>query len=435
MKRVVILGAGMSGFGAAHRLHSKGIRPVMYDQMPYPGGHTASFTFEPGFTFDNGPHVSFTKNIYIQDLFAESVQGEYESVSYNLNNYWRGYWIKHPAQSNLHGLPKDLIVKIIKDFADVNYGPDREVRNYEDWLLASYGATFARTFPMEYTAKYWTTEARNLTTGWLGPRMHRPKFEEVLFGAFSQESPSVHYITEFRYPRRNGFGAYLSMFIPKPELRLGQKVTGIDAKKKVLRFGPGKTDNYQSLISSIALPDLILLIDDVPVDVVEAVGKLACSSCVLVNVGIDRHDVSDAHISYFYDRDICFSRLSFPHNMSRNNVPPGTSSIQAEVYYSSKYKPMLQKPEDHVQPVVADLRKCGLVHPDDRIIHSNHHVIPYANVIFDHDREKALAIVHGYLDDIGIAYCGRYGRWEYIWTDEAFVSGEEAAQKVLEMKD
>jgi len=288
---------------------------------------------------------------------------------------------------------------------------------------------------MEYTAKYWTTEARNLTTGWLGPRMHRPKFEEVLFGALSQESPNVHYITEFRYPRRNGFGAYLSMFIPKPELRLGQEITGIDAKKKILRFGPGNEDNYQSLISSIPLPDLIPLIDDVPVDVVEAVGKLACSSCVLVNVGIDRHDVSDAHISYFYDRDICFSRLSFPHNMSRNNVPLGTSSIQAEVYYSSKYKPMLQKPENHVQPVVADLRKCGLLRPDDRIIHSNYHVIPYANIIFDHDREKALATVHGYLDEIGIAYCGRFGRWGYIWTDEAFLSGEEAAEKVLEMQD
>jgi hypothetical protein len=39
--------------------------------------------------------------------------------------------------------------------------------------------------------------------------------------------------------------------------------------------------------------------------------------------------------------------------------------------------------------------------------------------------------VHGFLDEQGIAYCGRYGDWKYIWTDEAFISGERAAGKVL----
>jgi hypothetical protein len=40
--------------------------------------------------------------------------------------------------------------------------------------------------------------------------------------------------------------------------------------------------------------------------------------------------------------------------------------------------------------------------------------------------------VHGYLRDIGVAYCGRYGNWDHAWTDEAFLSGEAAAQRVLD---
>ena len=58
-------------------------------------------------------------------------------------------------------------------------------------------------------------------------------------------------------------------------------------------------------------------------------------------------------------------------------------------------------------------------------------VIPYANVIFDLERTAALKTVHGYLDDIGIAYCGRYGDWGYMWTDESFISGERAAETAL----
>ena len=78
------------------------------------------------------------------------------------------------------------------------------------------------------------------------------------------------------------------------------------------------------------------------------------------------------------------------------------------------------------------MRRCGLIREDDEILHAQATVAPYANVIFDLDRAEALATVHGYLDDVGIHYCGRYGDWEYHWTDESFISGENAAQMVLD---
>jgi hypothetical protein len=61
----------------------------------------------------------------------------------------------------------------------------------------------------------------------------------------------------------------------------------------------------------------------------------------------------------------------------------------------------------------------------------NVRLLRYANVIFDLERADALKTVHGYLDDLGIAYCGRYGDWGYMWTDESFKSGEQAAEKAL----
>jgi protoporphyrinogen oxidase len=177
---------------------------------------------------------------------------------------------------------------------------------------------------------------------------------------------------------------------------------------------------------------LVGRISGVPRDVRGAAERLACSTCVVVNVGVDRGDLSDAHISYFYDRDVVFTRLSFPHMMSRNNVPPGAGSVQAELYFSKKYMPLERDPRDYLPPVLDDLRRCGVLRRDDRLLFSEVRVIPYANVIFDLERDNALSTVHGYLDDIGIGYCGRYGLWAYIWTDEAFISGEEAVQKAVD---
>jgi predicted NAD/FAD-dependent oxidoreductase len=74
---IAILGTGMAGFGAAHAAHEAGLRPVMYDMHHHIGGHTASYEFPGGWTFDEGPHVSFTDNARVRDLLAANVDGKY----------------------------------------------------------------------------------------------------------------------------------------------------------------------------------------------------------------------------------------------------------------------------------------------------------------------------------------------------------------------
>jgi hypothetical protein len=81
--------------------------------------------------------------------------------------------------------------------------------------------------------------------------------------------------------------------------------------------------------------------------------------------------------------------------------------------------------------VINDLRRSGTLREEDKVLTSHARVVRHANVIFDLERSAALASVHGYLDDVGIAYCGRYGDWGYMWTDESFISGERAAQSAL----
>ena len=432
MKQIAILGAGMAGLGAAYRLRAENVDAVIYEKKPYYGGHTASYKYNEGFIFDDGPHVSFTKVKRIQQLFAESVDQEYEVIQTRVNNYWKGYWIKHPAQCNLYGLPEDLVVSVLRDFIEARNLEERGIRNYADWLLVTFGKSFAETFPMEYGLKYHTTTADNMTTEWLGDRLYQPNLEEVLRGAISPSTPDVHYVSHFRYPTHNGFVSYLDLFVKGTAIELGHELRRLDPGERTLHFANGAEVSYSEVISSIPLPELIPLIVGVPADVVEASQNLACSQSVIVNIGIDREDISAAHWSYFYDRDIFFTRLSFPHMLSPNTVPAGAGSIQAEVYYSNKYRPLDRKPEDCIDPVIADLRRCGLLREDDQILLRNATIAPYANVIFDLDRAKNLGIVHGYLNEIGVKYCGRYGEWGYHWTDESFMSGEGAAQRALD---
>lgn len=429
MSEFAIIGAGMAGFGAAFQCHNEGLPAIIYEKNAYYGGHAASFS-KDGFIFDDGPHVSFTKNERLQALFAKSINHQFQIVKTSANNYWKGYWIKHPAQCNLYGLPRDLVLDILVDFIQRNINGD--IANYQDWLFAGFGKKFAETFPMQYTRKFHTTTADNMTTDWVGERLYQPDLREVLLGALSPSTPDVHYVDHFRYPTHGGFVRILDGFLPTTRIMLNHEVAAIDHLNKILSFTNGSQMAYRALVSTVALPDLIPLIQGVPKEVLRAAERLACSSCILINLGIDRTDISTSQWTYFYDDKFIFTRLSFPHMLSPFTTPDGTGSIQAEIYFSKKYRPLDRTPQECIPSAIDDLKKCGLIRNEDEILYSEARVVPYANVIFDLERKPALKIVHGFLKKIGIGYAGRYGDWGYHWTDGSFISGENAAKRILQ---
>ena len=133
MEDIVILGAGFAGFGAAYRLNDQGVKSKIYEKKVCHGGNCASYQHD-GFTYDAGPHVSFTSVTRLQELLAKSIDYKYEEVKAQVNNYWQGQWIKHPAQCNLHGLSEDLIVNILIDFIKAQNNNHSEINNYADYI-------------------------------------------------------------------------------------------------------------------------------------------------------------------------------------------------------------------------------------------------------------------------------------------------------------
>ena len=433
MKPIAVLGTGMAGLGAGYALERASVPFVCYDKNSYFGGHTRSFRYDNGFVFDEGGHISFTKHSHVMDVLAENVRGHFEERSLKIDNYWHGYRIPNPVQCNLRGLPAELVVKVIQDFVAVQGREPQVGQSYAQWLYDTYGKTFAESFPMVYGRKYHTTTMERLTTDWIGPRMYRPSLEEILRGAIEGGVTGVHYVGNFRYPSVGGFLSYLEPFAERFDVKLNHRLAGLYPRQKILHFDNGERVAYDQVISSIPLPDLIPLIDGAPRDVLESAGALAFTQAVLVNLGLSRSDLSDAAITYFYDEDVIFSRINLPHMFSNNNAPPGCGTIQAEVYFSDKYRPFRGTPGDLIEPVIEDLRHCGFIRDNDSILLKEASINEYANVIFDTDRSAAVAAVHAFLDDIGVHYCGRYGNWDHTWTDEAFLNGEKVAQKALDV--
>ena len=430
-EKIVILGAGMAGYGAAKKLDEEKLNFEIFEKNNYYGGHCASFKYDD-WVFDDGPHISFTKDENVKELFADNINQDYCEFKADTNNYWKGQWITHPAQVNLNGLPPEFVSKIIVEMIEMQNSEQSNISNYQDWLYSSFGKTFSDNFPAKYTKKFHTTEPKNLTTDWIGKRLYRPKIEEVIYGALCQRKSDVHYIKGFRYPRTGGFVRFMDGINKLGNIRYDHQLKSISLTKNTLEFKNGNVTDFTSIFSSLPLREIILMIDEAPKDVIDAANKLAWTQCLIVNLGVKRPNVWQNHWTYFYDEDFFTTRLSCPSLFSPETVPPGCSSLQIEIYFSDKYKPFVGSPDDYIPIIKDEMIKCGILNPTDEIPFSNAWLSPYAQVIFDHDRKEAVKTCHDFLDENKIYYGGRYADWAYIWSDESYNRGKEEAEKLIE---
>jgi UDP-galactopyranose mutase len=110
-------------------------------------------------------------------------------------------------------------------------------------------------------------------------------------------------------------------------------------------------------------------------------------------------------------------------------VPQGYSSVSAEISYGNE-NPLPASKGEMVKIVVNELIKSGILLQDDEILFTDTIDIKFGYVIYDKERKGAVDIIHRYLKSQGIIPCGRYGDWEYQWSDEAILSGKRAAQEI-----
>lgn len=418
---VLILGAGISGLGAAYKLSCNGQQTVVLEKDTTYGGLCGNFTID-GFRFDRFVHFSFAKDEQVNRIFMDGAGKVFRHVP-NAYNLYQGIWIKHPAQNNLYPLSQKMKDAVVRDFLSRPTDIDSsQIQNYDQWLRLQFGHFFAECFPIPYTKKYWMTEAKDLETRWMGSRegsrLYQPSVEEVIQGCNTTETPVTYYSKEMRYPQKGGFKQFLSALVENQDIRYNQQVISIDVKKHFLRTSGGDEYQFDRLVSSLPLPEVIKMLKNVPVDVCNAAARLHCTCGYQISVGLKTKNIPPYLWWYIYDEDILPARVYSPSLKSPDNAPEGCSSLQMEVYCNrNEYMQ-----EDLLARSVGKLVSLNILKEED-ILFIDIRFEPYANVIFDHNIYEARKIVRDYLSSVGIETIGRFGEWGYLWSDQSLMSG------------
>lgn len=322
----------------------------------------------------------------------------------------------------MFSLSKEEKDKILLDFENRKEKSIEEIKNYEEWIRIQYGDYFAENFPMKYTKKYWGVEAKELETKWVGERMYKPTIEEIKKGMETEDTPITYYAKKMYYPKKGGYKSYLSSMAKGLNIELNYEVIKIDLNKKVIYFSNGNAKKYDELISSIPLPELVKITENIPEEIREVSKLLRWTSGYIVSLGINTKNIPPYLWFYIYDEDILPARIYSPSHKSLDNCPEGCSSLQLEIYHESN-KPLNLSKKDILKDCIKKLIKMKIIKEEDIIVKDIRYE-KYANILFDFNIYSSRKKIREYFEERGIKTIGRFGEWDYFWSDQSLMSGK-----------
>jgi|GEM_PF-1424373 len=430
MSEIILVGLGVSGLACAMELHQQGITFSAFEKEPVPGGLTRSERID-GFTFDYGPHVILeTPKLFdrlsldIDDCACQS------TIFLDTSNVLT---ISSPIQHHLHHLSLKQKIWVFSDILRRNATRvSQNPSNFKEHILSQSGKTLFELFFQGYETKRLRFPLTSID-GSMPNRIQPPAMSQ-LFGVrqIAAQSACGGHDTRFKYPHAGGIDNLpkaMMATLPNNQLNFGHVLSEIDLQKKQVTFTSHRQAFFEHLVLSLPLPEIILLIKNVPKVITEAAEQLIFSSLYILNLGLDTPLSPRWAIGRIPRQDTDFYRVTIPTHYSKTCAPVGSDSLTVEVAHHEQRYP-LSEPEVR-QRIYAGLKQLGILSCQDSIAVEWLHNLRYGHIIYNHQTRAALELIFAYLHENGVYGCGKYGEWRDMLMSHAMQSGIATAQRVI----
>lgn len=421
----IIIGAGITGLSYGYFTK----RPfILFEASDSAGGLCRSVK-EDGFTFDCSGHFVHIKNPEIKTIIEKITGRKLLTVKRNASIYLKNYFVPFPFQANLYYLgekEKKECIAGIKKRKNVKISSDMP---FIEWSQAMFGNGITKYFMQPYNEKLWNYDLHKLTAAWTAPFVPKPSAESIIESAYCANKTDYGYNSAFFYPDINGCGQITDAFYGqiKNSVIKNAKAKEIDFKNKTV-FVNGKYYSYDRLISTQPLFELIRNLKNAPQNIKKQAEKLKWTSVRCVNLGIKckkglPENIKDRHWIYLPEKKYPFYRAGIYSNVSKKLAPAGCYSLYVEFSGKNNVYP-------DCSDIIKQLQSAGIIGSDDKILTANIIDMPYAYVIFDKNRQKALDDVKDFLNSNSIYSIGRYGAWEYSFIEKNITDAKNLASKL-----
>ena len=470
-QRIVIIGAGPTGLGAAYRLSelkAEHTEVIVLEKQQQAGGLASSYRDDKGFLWDNGGHVVFSHYPYFNELLKKAVRDwnkrSRASFAYMMGSSGRRTFIPYPVQHNIHIMDKKEQDTCLKGLEEIRAHPSSsKPANFDEWLVKNFGEGLSEVFMRKYNRKVWTVDPKQMNSDWVGERVAVPNVDDIKskIAEWNTNKKSVKKATDsnwgpnqmFEFPAVGGTGQIwksVSELVPQSWFRFGHKVLSIRSDIKVLdvavEHGEAYSLQYDTLITTVPLDNMLNMVVDSDLKLIELKKmsqEFVFSHTHVIGIGLAGQpppSLSDKSWIYFPDSDSPFYRITVFSNYADDNVPtPGLVwSLMCEAAEPKHVEDKSKWEEKFlIKQTIEALINYGFVN-SSQVLSTYHRYLEHGYPVPFLKREEYLSAIQPWLESKSIFSRGRFGGWRYEVSnqDHSLMQGVEVIDFLLnDMKE
>ena len=426
MKTALIIGAGPAGLTAALELLKKGgIRPVVVEQEDFVGGISRTAEYK-GNRMDIGGHRFFSKNDWVmkwwKDIYGDMMLRPRLSRILYLRKFFN-----YPVSLNMNtikGLGLWRMAKIGCSYLKSCLFQIKPEKNLQDFMLNRFGKELYLTFFKDYTEKVWGIPCEQISAEWGAQRIKGLSIAKTIKHALFKNTKETSLIDEFYYPKL-GPGDLWQKAADKVlemggEIKFNTKIEKLNLKE------------YDYILSSMPIKDLVNAMDGVPQNIKEIANGLVYRDFITVGVLLDKLEIGNIKDNWIYvqENDVKVGRLQFFNNWSEHLVKDKGKVWLGMEYFANEGDDLWNMNEDvFAKFAIEELEKINIAKKEnvlDSVVIKVPKAYPaYFGTYSKFDELKA------WLDSIdNLFLIGRNGMHRYNNMDHSMLSAMEAVKAV-----
>lgn len=418
MKRIAVIGSGVSGLTAAHFLQKK-YDVKIFEKDSQPGGLIKCRRVKGNLFHTCGGHVFNSKRQDVLNWFWSNFTKEFEFTKTERNSVVfmeDNQIIPYPIENHMYLFNADIQRSFIEELLTIEKNEKSDSKNFEEFLKDRFGSTLYNIYFQPYNEKVWRRDLKQVPLSWLEGKLPMPTVAEIIYNNINhvKEKQFVH--STFWYEKNNG-----SQFIAD---RLAEGLSiqyNVEIQKLSFRDKQWQVNGeyFDKIVFCGNIKDMIKIIGGVAVDkYVADIDRLEYHGTTSVFCEIDKNPYS-----WIYQPSRCHEshRIICTGNFAEsNNYNLADNRITATIEFTD----FIDKNE------ICDNLKRIPLNP----VYLDHQYNKYTYPIQDVNTRSMIKGLKEYLSQFDFYFTGRFADWEYYNMDIAMGASMDLC-KSIEKKD
>jgi protoporphyrinogen oxidase len=447
-QKIVIIGAGPAGLGAAYELAKHGTRCIVLERDNTVGGISRTVDYN-GYKFDIGGHRFFTKSSEVNQFWEDVLGDTFLRVRRLSRIYFNNRFFYYPLRpmNALLGLGAWNSTLIVGSYVKQRLFPYKDERTFEQWVSNRFGKRLYSIFFKTYTEKVWGIPCSQIGSEWAAQRIKGLSLTSAVKSAlFPSKNKIKTLIDEFRYPREGPGMLYAK--VVEDLARVGTEtlvnweaflVTHEDNRRVVKVSARNRTTGAvrefpaDRVISTMPLTDLVAALEpQAPDEVLRHNAQLRYRDFLVVNLIVRKQNVFPDNWIYIHSPQVLVGRMQNYKNWSPYMVKDGQNTSLGLEYFCNEGDAIWSRSDSQLVELAADeLRRLRLIR-NEEILDGFVVRMPKTYCLHDTEYPAHLNVVRRYLDNFtNLQPAGRAGMFKYNNQDHSIMTGFLSARNIL----